>query len=219
MSFDKTSPIQPELWRTLAAMTPVILYRPLNKQRYIVRACIHSPYAFLLARNRNDLGVFEGETVYNVKCVNCFISNCVDGNDYSNYKAVMIVKQPPYLMVPVILEGQWFDDYILKVLYEFNGLISQPKRFIAALVVGITALITIIASVMVSAVALSKEVHAASFVNQLSKNVSVDLTTQKIMDRKIENKVNVLEEAVLLIGQEITNLKIKLSLRCHAEIK
>ena len=36
---------------------------------------------------------------------------------------------------------------------------------------------------------------------------------------KIENKVNALEEAVLLIGQEIRNLKIKLSLRCHAEFK
>ena len=117
----------------------------------------------------------------------------------------MIVKQPPYLMVPVKLEGQWFDDYALNVLYELNGLISQPKRFITALIVGITALISIIASVTVPAVALSKEVHTASFVEQLSKNVSVALTTQEIIDRKIENKVNALEEAVLLIGQEITN--------------
>ena len=84
---------------------------------------------------------------------------------------------------------------------------------------GITALIAIMASVTVSAVALSKEVHTASFVNQLSKNVSVALTTQEIIDKKIENKVNALEEAVLLMGQEITNLKIKLSLRCHAEFK
>ena len=72
---------------------------------------------------------------------------------------------------------------------------------------------------MISAVALSKEVHPAQFVDQLSRNVSVALTTQEIIDRKIENKVNALEEAVLLIGQEITNLKIKLSLRCHAEFK
>ena len=112
-----------------------------------------------------------------------------------------------------------FDDYALKVLYEFNGLISQTKRFIAALIVGITALIAIIASVMVSAVALSKEMHTALFVDQLSRNVSVALTTQEITDRNIENKVNALEEGVLLIGQEITNLKIKLSLRCHAEFK
>lgn len=98
----------------------------------------------MLARNQSDLEVSKGKTVYNVICVNCFISNCVDGNDYNNYKAVMIVKQPLYLMVPVKLEGQWFDDYALKVLYEFNGLISRPKRFIAALVVGITALIAIV---------------------------------------------------------------------------
>ena len=131
----------------------------------------------------------------------------------------MIVKQPPYLMVPVKLEGEWFDDYALKILYEFNGLISQPKRFIAALIMGITALIAIIASVTVSAVALSKEVRTALFVNQLSRTISIALTTQEIMDMKIKNKVNALEEAVLLIGQEITNLKIKLSVRCHDQYK
>ena len=52
-------------------MAPVILHRPLNEQRYIVRACLHSPYAFLLARNQSDLEVSEEETVYNVICVNC----------------------------------------------------------------------------------------------------------------------------------------------------
>ena len=107
----------------------------------------------------------------------------------------MIVKQPPYLMVPVKLEGQWFDDYELKILYEFNGLISQPKRFTEALIVGITALIAIIASLMVSAVALSKGVHTASFVYQLSKNVSIAFTTQEIINRKIEYKVNALNSA------------------------
>ena len=65
---------------------------------------------------------------------------------------------------------------------------------------GITALIAIIASVTVSAVALSKEVHMASLVDHRSKNVSIALTTQEIIDRKIENKVNALEETVLLIG-------------------
>ena len=42
-------------------MAPVTLHRPLNEQRYIVRACVHSPYAFLLAKNRSDLGVSEGD--------------------------------------------------------------------------------------------------------------------------------------------------------------
>ena len=48
-----------------------------------------------------------------------------------------------------------------------------------------------------------KEVHTALFVDQLSKNVSVVLTTQEIIDKEIKNKVNALEEAVLLLGQEI----------------
>ena len=89
----------------------------------------------------------------------------------------------------------------------------------AALIVEITALIAITASATVSTVALSKEVHTASFVDQLSRNISVALTTQEIIDRKIENKVNALEKAVLLIGQEITNLNINLSLRCLGEFK
>ena len=55
---------------------------------------------------------------------------------------------------------------------------------------GITALIAIIASVTVSAVALSKEVHTTSFIDQLSKNVSIALTMQEIIDKKIENRVN-----------------------------
>ena len=104
MSFNETGPIQPKLWKTLAAMAPVISQRPLKVQRYIVQPAYILPMP-LLAKNQSDLGVFEGETVYNVECVNCFISNCVDGNDYSNYKTVMIVKQPPYLMVPCKIRG------------------------------------------------------------------------------------------------------------------
>ena len=41
----------------------------------------------------------------------------------------------------------------------------------------------------------------------------------EIIEKKIENWVNALEEAVLFIVQEITNLEIKLPLRCHTEFK
>ena len=49
VSFDGIGPMQPELWRVLASMALVTLHRPLNEQRYIVWACMHSPYTFLLA--------------------------------------------------------------------------------------------------------------------------------------------------------------------------
>ena len=63
VSFDGTGPLQPELWKALAAMAPVIIHRSLNEQRYIVWACVLSPYAFLLARNQSDLEIFKRETV------------------------------------------------------------------------------------------------------------------------------------------------------------
>lgn len=41
VSFDETGPIQPELWRALAAMAPVILHRPLNNKDILYGpACI-----------------------------------------------------------------------------------------------------------------------------------------------------------------------------------
>ena len=53
----------------------------------------------------------------------------------------------------------------------------------------------------------------------MSKNVTLALTTQEIIDRKLNDKVNALEEAVMSIGQELLTLKIQLSLRCHSDYK
>ena len=72
---------------------------------------------------------------------------------------------------------------------------------------GITALIAIIASVTVSAVALLKEVHMASFVNQLSKNISIALTMHEIIDKKIENKVKCFRRSSSAYGARNYNFK------------
>lgn len=85
---------------------------------------------------------------------------------------------------------------------------ARPKRFIAALILGITTLIAIVNSVTVSAIALSKEVHTAQFTNELSKNVTMVLISQEIIDRKLNDKVDVLEEAILSMGQELLTLRV-----------
>ena len=48
-----------------------------------------------------------------------------------------------------------------------------------------------------------KRVHTASFVDQLSKNVSVALSTQEIIGKKIENKVNALKKQFCLWGKKL----------------
>ncbi|KAF0872928.1 ENK13 protein, partial [Crocuta crocuta] len=79
------------------------------------------------------------------------------------------------------------------------------------------ALITIIGSVAASTVSLVQEVHTAQHTDQLTRNVSFALATQEIIDRKLDTKVNALEEAVLFIGNELSFLKSLLAFRCHKE--
>ena len=51
----------------------------------------------------------------------------------------------------------------------------------------------------------------------MSKNVSLALATQGVIDRKLEMKAGALEEAVMQIGTELQALKVKLALSCHAD--
>lgn len=69
------------------------------------------------------------------------------------------------------------------------------------------------------AVALTKQAHTVTFADQLSRNITLALTTQEIVDKKLNDKVDALEEAVMAMGQEIVSLKVKLALRCHMDFK
>ena len=56
-------------------------------------------------------------------------------------------------------------------------------------------------------ITLTQQVHTAQYINTMSKNVSLTLATQEVIDRKLEMKVDALEEAVIHIGTELQALK------------
>ena len=87
------------------------------------------------------------------------------------------------------------------------------------LILGISALIAAIASVTVAAISLTQQVHTAHYVDTMSKNVSLTLATQEVIDRKLDMKVDALEEAITHIGTELQALKVKLTLSCHADYR
>ena len=62
-------------------------------------------------------------------------------------------------------------------------------------------------SVSVVAISLTQPVHTAQCVDTMSNNVSLTLATQEVIDRKLEMKVDALEEAVIHIGTELQALK------------
>ena len=83
------------------------------------------------------------------------------------------------------------------------------------LILGISALIATITSVTVAAISLTQKVHTAQYVDTMSKNVSLTLATQEAIDRKLEIRVDALEEAMMHIENELQALKVKMALSCH----
>ena len=85
------------------------------------------------------------------------------------------------------------------------------------LILGISALIATITSVTAAAISLTQQVHTAQYVDTMSKIVSLTLATQEAIDRKLEMRVDALEEAIMHIGIELQALKVKMALSCHAD--
>ena len=169
---------------------------------YYIQACLPSPYAFMYTNDSNKMQIYPNYTVGPtiVICYQCILSTCITSS--FNVQAFVILKRLPYLMTPVNIMGIWYDNYGLLVLQQVKELL-RPCRLIGLLILGISALIASIASVTVAAVSLLQQVHTSQHVNDLSKNVSLTLATQDTIDRKLEAKVDALEEAVLHIGAEL----------------
>ena len=149
-------------------------------------------------------------------CNSCYLTNCVDPNLDKESAVMILLKRPAYVLLPVELGNDpWFENSGLQALKRLKELI-RPKRFVAALILGITALIAILTSFTLSTTALVQQLHTAHFVNDMHKNISVALSELYFIDKKLEAKVNALKEVVLAIGQDIANIKTRLATKCHA---
>ena len=54
-----------------------------------------------------------------------------------------------------------------------------------------------------AAMSLAQQVHTAQYVDTMSRNVSLVLATQKVVDGKREVGVDALEEAMMHVGTEL----------------
>ena len=100
------------------------------------------------------------------------------------------------------------DIYAIQLVYQA---LWWPKWFVAALILGITALIGIVSSFPISTTALVQEIHTANHVRKLTQNISTALYLQEQIDnKKLEVQLNTLEETVFYVGNQIQNLKTPL---------
>ena len=129
---------------------------------------------------------------------------------------MILLKRSAYALLPVDFKNDpWFKNSKLQTLKRLNELIG-PKRIVVALILRITTLITVLNSFTISTTALVQQQHTTHFLNGMHKNISVALSELNLIDKKLEAKVNALEEVVLAIRQDIANIKTRLATKCHA---
>lgn len=101
----------------------------------------------------------EPENSYLVTCHSCKLTNCISSAKPKDLDTVIIVRRPPYVLLPVELsEEPWYDYVALQVLEDFNALI-RPKRFVAALVLDIATLISILTTFTVATTTLVETIQ------------------------------------------------------------
>ena len=155
-------------------------------------ACLSYPFAILLGRSPK-VNITHAGNSYLINCTACKLTNCINSGLDKTTAVMILVKRPPYVMLPVDLQhGAWYGNTALHALEKLNTLI-RPKRFIAGIILGISALIAILTTFALSTSALVKEIHTVHFVNEMNKNISVALSEQSIIDKKLESKINALE--------------------------
>lgn len=66
-------------------------------------------------------------------------------------------------MISITLNSMWFNNYGLQTLRDTSTLLLRRKCFVAALILGIAALLTLATFLSLSAVALVQETHTATY--------------------------------------------------------
>lgn len=122
-----------------------------------------------------------------MSCEQCMLSSYL--TPQYNVCSFMVLKRPPYLMVPVTVATYWYDNHGLAVLQQLQDLM-QMQWFVGLLILAISPLIPAITSVTVAALSLTQQVHTAQYVDTVSKNVSLTLATQEVIDSKLEMRVD-----------------------------
>ncbi|XP_055438900.1 endogenous retrovirus group K member 13-1 Env polyprotein-like [Bubalus kerabau] len=177
------------------------------------RACVPHLYALLVG----SVKIQPGLRNYDVTCNNCTLTNCVRG--ITNRTRVLVLRQPAFVMVPVKINGSWYDEKGLELWREVEGALMRYRRGIGLIILGFVALVTLIASSITAALTLAQSVQTATCVNNLAQNVSVTLGTQEDIDKKLEDRLNALYDDVKFLGEEVQSIKLRLRVQCHADFR
>nr|ABI50237.1 envelope glycoprotein [Jaagsiekte sheep retrovirus] len=221
-----TAPIyQTELWKLLAAFghgNSLYLQPNISGSKYgdvgvtgflYPRACV--PYPFMVIQGHME--ITPSLNIYYLNCSNCILTNCIRG--VAKGEQVIIVKQPAFVMLPVEITEEWYDETALELLQRINTALSRPKRGLSLIILGIVSLITLIATAVTASVSLAQSIQVAHTVDSLSSNVTKVMGTQENIDKKIEDRLPALYDVVRVLGEQVQSINFRMKIQCHANYK
>lgn len=124
----------------MAATGPIILRHGNYSKNFRILACVPPPYALLTG----IIHIHPEKEGYSVGCQGCNLTNCISVIDSSF--DVVVLHQPSFVMLPVQVNGTWYEHSGLQVLKRLHELLVRLKRFIGMLIAGLVAVITLIAT-------------------------------------------------------------------------
>lgn len=174
------------LWKLFLSLCPSYYFAGSHSRAYpgkgyiYIQSCVASPYAILLG----NVSFSENNGHYLISCINCTLTNCIDSSMFPT-STILIVHQPPYVLLPVNISGNWYDERALQIFHKVHELLLRPKRFIGIFITSIIAIVSVVATAATAAVSLAHSVQTASYVNHLAKNISVTMGTQMDIEKKL----------------------------------
>ena len=177
------------------------------------RTCVPHPYALLVGSVNIQPGLQNYDVTYN----NCTLTNYI--RKITNQTRVLVLRQPAFVMVPIKINGSWYDKRGLELWRKVEGALMRYHKRIGLIILGFVALVTLIVSSITAALTLAQSVQTATFVNNLAQNVSVTLGTQKNIDKKLKDRLNALFDVIKFLGKEVQSIKLRLQVQCHADFR
>jgi hypothetical protein len=207
--------MQKDIWQLVAAMGPVTVSSTQHYQivYHNITTCISPSY--LLLTGHVTIAECSNRTpypYYDITCKHYLLTNCINNPRSLDQKGILIVKQSAFVVLPVQINGTWYDNPGVQALLEIEKALTSHKKVIGLIIAGVLILVSLITSVVASSVALSQSIQTAHYVDHLTKNVSLTLIAQEAIDKKID----ALESVVVLLGDEVKAIKTHESLHCHS---
>ena len=66
----------------------------------------------------------KNASLYHVYCFNCTLTNCIRG--MGNNSGALIVKQPPFVMMPVNFTEPWYEESGLELWNKVRAALARP---------------------------------------------------------------------------------------------